>query len=38
VSGLAATILTVTGRYPRGLYDFILGLNRWCCGSPPMSH
>ena len=26
---IAAIILAVTGRYPRGLYDFILGLNRW---------
>ncbi|MFI7602434.1 DUF4389 domain-containing protein [Actinoplanes sp. NPDC049681] len=26
---IAAVILTVTGTYPRGLYDFILGLNRW---------
>ena len=26
---VAAIVLAVTGRYPRGLYDFILGLNRW---------
>ena len=26
---IAAIILAVTGRYPPGLYDFILGLNRW---------
>jgi hypothetical protein len=26
---IAAIILAVTGTYPRGLYDFILGLNRW---------
>jgi Domain of unknown function (DUF4389) len=27
---VAAVILTVTGRYPAALYDFIMGLNRWC--------
>jgi hypothetical protein len=26
---IAAIVLAVTGNYPRGLYDFILGLNRW---------
>jgi hypothetical protein len=26
---IAAIILAVTGTYPRGLFDFILGLNRW---------
>ena len=26
---IAAVALAVTGRYPRGLYDLILGLNRW---------
>jgi hypothetical protein len=26
---IAAITLAVTGRYPRDLYDFILGMNRW---------
>jgi hypothetical protein len=26
---IAAIMLTVTGRYPQSLFDFILGLNRW---------
>jgi hypothetical protein len=26
---IAAIVLAVTGVYPRGLFDFILGLNRW---------
>jgi len=26
---IAAIVLAVTGAYPRGLFDFILGLNRW---------
>ena len=26
---VAAITLAVTGSYPRGLYDFMLGMNRW---------
>jgi hypothetical protein len=26
---IAAVVLLVTGRYPKQLYDFVLGLNRW---------
>ena len=26
---IAAIVLAVTGRYPDGLYNLILGLNRW---------
>jgi hypothetical protein len=26
---IAAIVLAVTGRYPRGLFDIIIGLNRW---------
>lgn len=27
---IAGVILAVTGKYPAPLYDFIMGLNRWC--------
>jgi hypothetical protein len=26
---IAAIVLLVRGRYPRGIYDLVLGLNRW---------
>ena len=28
-NGIAAVVLLVTGRYPKRLYDLVLGLNRW---------
>jgi hypothetical protein len=26
---MAAVVVAVTGRYPPGVYDFVLGMNRW---------
>jgi hypothetical protein len=27
---IAAVVLTVRGRYPESIFDFVMGMNRWC--------
>lgn len=27
---IAAVVLTITGRYPESIFDFVMGMNRWC--------
>jgi Domain of unknown function (DUF4389) len=33
---IAAVVLLFTARYPKSIYDFVLGMNRWVFGSPRM--
>ena len=30
ISVIAFFAILFTGRYPRSLYDFVMGMNRWC--------
>ena len=30
LSIIAAIVLSVRGQYPRSIFDFVMGMNRWC--------